>query len=363
MRKINVISLFDGCSMAKVALNELGIEVENYFASEIDKYAMQISKKNHPDIIQLGDVKNVHGGVIPIDLVIGGFPCQSFSIAGKRLNFDDERGQLFFEALRVLREVKPKYFLLENVASMKKEIRDMISKEIGVEPILINSSLVSAQQRKRLFWTNIPNIEQPGEQNIVIADILNLRIVNKRKNKIIMSKENFKVKVRKNYINCKELCCFLRNYKNKSINQIAEECDVSITKAEHWFRRDNSFSIPDEFVWGKLKQCLKITSDKYDKQITEFEIKNNNYDMAKRIYHIDGKHPTLTTLTGGGQRKTITDGKEKFYLTPEHCEKLQTLEPGYTSGVSNTQRYKMIGKGFTVKVISHILKNMKKEEK
>ena len=184
-RKVNVLSLFDGMSGTQMALYNSGIAVDKYYASEIDKYAIKITQKNFPDTIQLGDVKDIKGKDLPeIDLVVAGSPCQGFSFAGKQLAFDDERSALFFEFIRILREVKPKYFLLENVR-MKKEFQDVISEQIssvypeytsgglfGIEPILINSALVSAQNRQRLYWTNIPNIEQPEDLGIVLRDVL-----------------------------------------------------------------------------------------------------------------------------------------------------------------------------------------------
>ena len=351
----NVLSLFDGMSCGQIALERAGIEVENYFSSEIDKHAIKVTQANYPNTKQLGSVIDVKAKDLPkIDLLIGGSPCQGFSFAGKQLNFEDPRSKLFFEFVRLLNECKPKYFLLENV-KMKKEWQDIISKELGIEPIEICSSLFSAQQRKRLYWTNINiDLSKLPKSNNVIADILDLPIKNKRENKILMSKSDFKVKVRKNYIDKKELALFLRGYKTKTINEISVFCNAPKTMVEHWFRTDNSFSIPDAEYWVKLKECLKIEDSKYDKAVTEFELKNNSFDMAKRIYHIDGKHPTLTTLTGGGQRKTITDGKEMFYLTPNHCEKLQTVPLGYTKMVSERQRFRMLGNGWTVDVIAHI---------
>ena len=326
--KINVLSLFDGMSCGQIALQKLGIEIENYFASEIDKHAIAVTMHNFPNTKQVGSITELKG-MENIDLLIGGSPCQSFSNAGLRNGFDG-KSKLFWEYVRVLKETKPKYFLLENV-KMKKEWQDIISKELGVEPIEICSSLFSAQKRKRLYWTNIDvDLSKLPNSNEVIADVLELQIVNKRENKILMSKSDFKVSVRKNYIDKKELTLFLRNHKTKTINEIATFCDAPKTMVEHWFRMDGSFSIPDVKYWYKLKECLSIEDCKYDKAVTEFEIKNNSFDMAKRIYHIDGKHPTLTTLTGGGQRKTITDGSEMFYLNPEHCEKLQTVPLGYT---------------------------------
>ena len=169
---MNVLSLFDGMSCGMIALERLGIQVDNYYASEIDKYAIQVSQANYPDIIQVGDVTELDTSTLPkIDLIMGGSPCQGFSFAGKQLAFDDPRSALFFEFVRCIEELKPKYFLLENVR-MKKEYLDVISEYMGVEPIMINSALVSAQNRIRYYWTNIPNIEQPEQRGIVLRDIL-----------------------------------------------------------------------------------------------------------------------------------------------------------------------------------------------
>ena len=182
---MKVLSLFDGMSCTQIALKNLGIKVDTYYASEIDKYGIQIAKKNFPDTIHLGDVKDIKGKDLPeIDLIVAGSPCQGFSFAGKQLAFDDPRSALFFEFVRILKEVKPKYFLLENVR-MKKEFQAVISEQVsniypectsgglfGIEPILINSALLSAQNRNRLYWTNIPGIEQPEDLGIVLRDVL-----------------------------------------------------------------------------------------------------------------------------------------------------------------------------------------------
>jgi len=168
---MNVLSLFDGMSGGQLALNRAYIEYDNYYAAEIDVNSIKVTQHNYPNTIQLGDVKNVKGCDLPsIELLIAGSPCQSFSTLGDGTGFDGKSG-LFWEFIRILHEVKPKYFLLENVV-MKKEWRDIISKELGVEPIKINSNLVSAQNRKRLYWTNIPNITQPENKNIFIEDVL-----------------------------------------------------------------------------------------------------------------------------------------------------------------------------------------------
>lgn len=163
---MRVISLFDGISCARVALERAGFKVDDYYASEVDKYAIQIAQKNYPSTHQLGDVKNAFSWAShvksQIDLLIGGSPCQDLSIAKKnRKGLDGERSGLFWEYVKILREVKPTYFILENVASMPKEAKEIITKTLAVDPIEINAALVSAQNRKRLFWTNIPNIEQP----------------------------------------------------------------------------------------------------------------------------------------------------------------------------------------------------------
>jgi DNA-cytosine methyltransferase len=169
---MNVLSLFDGMSCGMIALDRLGIKVDNYYASEIDKYAMQVSAANYPEIIQVGDITKLDLSTLPkIDLVMGGSPCQGFSFAGKQLAFDDPRSALFFEFVKCVKELNPKYFLLENV-KMKKEYLDIISEYMGVEPIFINSSLVSAQSRQRYYWTNIPNVTPPEERGIVLRDIL-----------------------------------------------------------------------------------------------------------------------------------------------------------------------------------------------
>ena len=172
MEKINVLSLFDGISCGHIALDKAGIPINKYYASEIDKYAIKVTNKNYPETINLGDVTTVSGELFTekIDLLIGGSPCQGFSQAGKMKNFDDPRSKLFWEYVRILQEVKPKYFLLENVV-MKQEWQDIISEALGVKPIMIDSSLTSAATRKRLYWTNIPGVGQPEDLRITFGDI------------------------------------------------------------------------------------------------------------------------------------------------------------------------------------------------
>lgn len=172
MEKINVLSLFDGISCGHIALDKARIPINKYYASEIDKYAIKVTNKNYPETINLEDVTTVSGELFTekIDLLIGGSPCQGFSQAGKMKNFDDPRSKLFWEYVRILQEVKPKYFLLENVV-MKQEWQDIISEALGVKPIMIDSSLTSAATRKRLYWTNIPGVGQPEDLGITFGDI------------------------------------------------------------------------------------------------------------------------------------------------------------------------------------------------
>lgn len=168
---MNVLSLFDGMSCGQIALNRAGIPYTNYYASEINKYAIKATQANYPNTIQLGSVVDIKNTSLPpIDILIGGSPCQGFSRAGRFLNFNDPRSKLFFEYVRILKDTKPKYWLLENVV-MKKEWEDIISEHLGVSPVLINSNLVSAQNRSRLYWANFP-ITQPKDTNTILIDIL-----------------------------------------------------------------------------------------------------------------------------------------------------------------------------------------------
>lgn len=177
---MNILSLFDGMSCGQIALNKAGIKYDNYFASEIDKYAIQVTKDNFPNTVHLGDVTKIDFKTLPkIDLLIGGSPCQGFSFAGKQLNFNDPRSALFFEYVRALKELKPKWFLLENVR-MKKESENVISEHLGVGPVKIESSDFSAQKRTRLYWTNIP-ISEYTDKGIVLSDIIEHGLVDKDK--------------------------------------------------------------------------------------------------------------------------------------------------------------------------------------
>jgi len=300
---MNVLSLFDGISCGQIALNKANIPYNNYFASEIDKNAIKVTQHHYPNTIQLGDVTKIDVSNLPkIDLLIGGSPCQGFSLAGSGLNFEDERSKLFFEYVRLKNELQPKYFLLENV-KMKQEWQDIISDLLGVKPILINSSLVSAQNRERLYWTNLPIDGLPTDKGILLKDIIEDGQVLKDKSQTILAtlyKENAKSMIKQN----KQGILILKNiYPKKGQN-------------------GNVYSI-----FGKCKTLSAGVG-----------IKGNGIGSSNS--------PKIETTNADGWRK----------LTPIECERLQTVPDNYTEGVSNTQRYKMLGNGWTVDVIAHIFK-------
>lgn len=366
--EINVLSLFDGIACGYEALIKAGIEVNKYYASEIDTNAIKIAQKNHPDIIELGDINKWQEWNIDwssIDLLIGGSPCQGFSVAGKQLNFNDERSKLFFvfvDILNHIKKVNPNIkFLLENV-KMKKEYSDAISEILNCKPIEINSALVSAQNRKRLYWTNIKNVSLPKDKEILLKDIV---------------LENTETDANKSY-------CIDANY--------AKAC------ASDYFKRRRK-----QQVYAKIKEYI-VPFDK-TLQILDKEVQNGKLGFfrrdcqANRVYYIHNKAVTLCGEAGGGAAKMgqylfgcltpdrvnkrqngqrFNDGN-KFYtltaqdrhgiliegyirkLTPIECERLQTLPDNYTEGISNSNRYKVLGNGWTVDVIAHIFSYLKDE--
>lgn len=306
---MNVLSLFDGMSCGQIALNKLGIKYDNYFASEIDKYAIQVTQKNYPNTKQIGSVTDVKGADLPkIDLLFGGSPCQSFSRAGDGSGFDGS-SKLFWEFARVLKEVKPTYFLLENVI-MKKEWEQVITDTLGVEPIEINSNLVSAQNRRRLFWTNIPNIEQPLDKGVFLKDILDLVVDDK-------------------YYLTEKGTSYITNNERLKKKFTALNGGKTLTLMSQYNQSKNGTFL-----------CVdgngRIDSEKTGTLTQRYYKGVENY----------GSNPFL--LTNHKFRK----------LTPIECERLQTVPENYTESVSDTQRYKMLGNGWTVDVISHIFKNI-----
>lgn len=337
---MKVLSLFDGISCARVALERAGIPVEAYYASEIDKYATQVSHKNYPDIVNVGSVVGLNPYQIftkedTIDLLIGGSPCQDLSIAKRdRKGLDGERSGLFWEYVRILNEVKPKYFILENVASMPKEAKDLISETLGVQPIMINAALVSAQQRKRLFWTNIPNVTLPEDRGILLKDILESGDTDRLKSYCIDA----------SYWKGASL----QHYLSKGVRQLVfsskkRRTDVKILDEKSETLTASYRGSPDGDGRMGIVRIGQI----------------GNGGQGDRIYSPEGKSVTLSALGGGRGAKTGLYQTEEYTvrkLTPVECERLQGLPDNYTEGISNTQRYKCCGNAFNVDVVAHILK-------
>jgi DNA (cytosine-5)-methyltransferase 3A len=354
---INVLSLFDGMSCGQLALNRAGIKYNNYYAFEIDKYAITVTQANYPNTIQKGSVVDYDFKSLgEIDLLIGGSPCQGFSFAGKQLNFNDPRSALFFEYVRALKEVKPKYFLLENVR-MKQEYQDVISEHLGVEPIMINSSLVSAQNRVRLYWTNIPNITQPEDKGIVLKDIIEDGLIDRDKSYCIDANyfkgtnlEQYLTKKRRQVVFARQVGRRLNNGKRDDYNKnIPANQVIEVNKNPN---KSNTLSTVD-------KDNLLVTI--YGDHSKPVRIGYVTKSMGTRVYHEAGKSVCLSAHGGGWGAKTglYHDDYCIRKLTPIECERLQTVPDNYTNHVSNTQRYKMLGNGWTVDVIAHIFKGLK----
>jgi DNA (cytosine-5)-methyltransferase 3A len=277
---MNVLSLFDGISCGQIALNKAGIKYDNYYASEINKYSIQVTSKNYPDTIQLGNVSEINVNELPnIDLLIGGSPCQSFSNMGDNTGFEG-KSKLFWEFVRILNEVKPKYFLLENVV-MKKEWQDVISEAVGVKPIKINSALLSHQRRNRLYWTNIPGITQPNDLDLDFRDIIEQNVHPKY------------------------------NLTKRAVERVREKQGYDLV--------------------AKKAKCLFATYYKNNSNSREGQIVEQNGVLRR--------------------------------LTPNECEILQTVPLNYTDCLSDTQRYKTLGDGWTVDVIAHIFERLKEPKK
>ena len=428
---MNVLSLFDGMSCGRLALDRLGIKVDKYYASEIDKYAIQVASANYPDTIQIGDVCDVKGEDYPnIDLILGGSPCQGFSFAGHQLAFDDPRSALFFEFVRVLKEVNPKYFLLENV-KMKKEFLDIISDQVGVEPILINSSLLSAQNRQRYYWTNIPGVEQPEDRGLVLKDILETEADERPTKDTERNRRHHKTPEQKSLTMTATMYKGAGNNGMTLVPMVDKIPDKSETIKSQYYKSSKA-----NFERKGTFHATGVPLDKPKRVGTAVDIKG--HDSIKRVYSPEGKSPTLTTMQGGhrqpkvvkggafrgraydkdGKRmdrdgssvanktkqmlelrqddksnalttvqkdtlvvesaireksKTVRSGGRGSYdrhewdsvdemhwrkLTCLECERLQTVPDNYTNHVSNTQRYKMLGNGWTIEVIAHILKGI-----
>lgn len=393
-----VLSLFDGMSCGQIALNQLGIKADKYYASEIDKWAIQVTQKNYPDTIQLGDITKWREWDIDwasINLVYGGSPCQGFSFAGKQLAFDDPRSKLFFEFVDIVNHIKSLNpdvkFLLENVR-MKKEYLDVISEYMGVQPVMINSALVSAQNRVRFYWTNIGEIEQPEDKGILLKDIIESGEVDREKSLVVTTRV---------------AGATAKRYKEKSLHQMVVTGGAIRGRYNGDGKTEQKLEVQHT---GRANSITTVQKDSLCIQVGEANIKG--HDSIKRVYSPDGKSPTLTTM-GGGHREpkiAVREATKKGYaeagigegldltfpnsktrrgrlmktksncltsanyeygiveptltwrkLTPLECERLQTVPDGYTEGVSNTQRYRMLGNGWTVEVIKHIFSKLEAE--
>ena len=424
---MKVLSLFDGISAGQLALQRAGIAVDAYYASEVDKYAISVTDKNFPDTIQLGDVTKWREWDIPwgeIDLVIGGSPCQGFSFAGKQLNFDDPRSALFFVFVDICHRVaddNPKMrFMLENVR-MKKEYQDVISGYFGVQPIPINSSLVSAQNRYRLYWTNIPNVTQPDDRGILLRDI----ILGDVDNKYYLSAEaiDYMGRLRngkerweyhKNNLDGKSACLTANMYKGvpygvlritgarqtgrylvdgkradhtvDSMSGLTEQrielrkdgksnCLTSVQKDSLVGIVDDMYkNRPERFYEDKSptlrseRSGLKVVVQK-DSLIVPEATKKGYVEVQPNegvdLTFINSKTRRGRLMKDKSNCLTATNYDYCWYngyicrkLTPIECERLQTFPDNWTEGISDTQRYKALGNSWTVDVVAHIFKNL-----
>lgn len=324
---MNVLSLFDGMSGAMAALQSLGIKPDNYYACEIDKYSEAVSRFHYPNIIRLGDVRRVSFFGLPkIDLLVAGFPCQSFSLAGKQLNFDDPRGQLFFEVVRLIDELQPKFFILENV-NMKKDIEAEINKLVGIKPIVINSALLSAQNRKRNYWVGgykdgevyQIDIQQPDDRGILLRDVIQEDVSNEY-----------------NITGAHLRYCTNEKHLKKKYSAINPNKSITLTARQY-------------AAWNGNYLTIQQRARGYNKGGLFFD-----------------KSPTLS-LNSWQDNNHLTDGLSIRKLTPVECERLQTFDDNFTQygiinnkvvQISNSQRYKMLGNGFTRDVIAHIIQHI-----
>lgn len=297
---MNVLSLFDGIACGRVALERANVPVERYLASEIEPNAIKVATSHYPDIQQIGDVSKINTHDLPrIDLLIGGSPCQGFSSSGKGLNFVDPRSRLFFEYVRILKEVNPRFFLLENV-KMKKEWENIITDYLGVSPICINSSLVSAQNRERLYWTNIPGVKQPVDKNIRLEDVL-------------------------------ENCTWTRPgaIRGRRLNK-GSILGRRLNGNGH--RQDYDKSVP-------ITQCL--------------EVRRTNTEKSNCITTVD-KDNVLTPLPPGRYPDAFKNQLPFRYYTTVEYSRLQTLPDDYLNMIPESSARKALGNGWTVDVIAHI---------
>lgn len=362
MKTLRVLSLFDGISCGQIALERAGIPVEVYYASEIDKYAIQVTMKNYPNTIQLGDVRKIDFTefIGKVDLIMGGSPCQDLSIAGKRAGLQGEKSGLFYKFVEAIEVIKPKYFLLENNYGMPQDAYEEMSRLMGCYPIMINSALVSAQTRKRYYWFNwglmqynlfgFPtcDIPQPKNKGILLKDILENGYAPDNKSRCIQSSIGRTTE---------------REYFKKNQGQMVGEPII--------------YQLPRGYNDGGIKKdkspALTTSQWQYNNLlVNKGPVRLSQYEKSKgqaqRVYSVNAKTVTINANGGGQGGKTglykidLPNGDYVIRkLTPIECERLQTLPDNYTEGISNSQRYKCLGNGWTVDVIAHIFNFLKEE--
>ena len=373
---MRVLSLFDGISCARQALTEAGVRVDAYYASEIDPKAIQIAMKNFPDTIQLGDIRSLREPPTPIDLLIGGSPCIDLSIAkANRQGLAGTHSSLFWEYARIFRIVKPRWFILENVASMPKKDRDIITQEMGVEPVMFDASLVSAQSRRRLFWTNI-QFQLPADQGILLKNILqpdaevDESMTTKGKSFCLTAsyykggegqweyehnkKKHQRTMVKLGHIgNTDGQANRVYSTEGKSATLSANSGGGGAKTGLYWIPSPYPIHIPEGTSTEsirvgheqrrKLKDGKRADDDPSVEAIRRIETRN------------DDKCGTLTTVLKDNHIVDLSQSRVRK-LTPIECERLQGLPDDYTSGIPKTHRYKCLGNGFCVPVITHILR-------
>jgi DNA (cytosine-5)-methyltransferase 3A len=346
-------------SCGQIALNRVGIKYDNYFASEIDKHSIKVTQHNYPNTIQLGDITSIKGSDLPtITLMCGGSPCQNLSFAGKMNGMStkdkyeivsleqylelkekgyefDGQSYLFWEYVRLLNEVKPKYFLLENVKMLKKW-ENIISNVLGVEPIEINSTLVSAQNRRRLYWTNIPNVQQPIDKeinlkDIIVDDIFNLKMTNDEKIDSLTKSYGSDIVVNEDDV----VTLYANNGKKVNI--------------------DLSNDVPFSFYETRTEEGKEMRRKIRIETGRDSTPRSKEYKMYKPIK----THKGNCLVTVESPLDYIVDTNWNYRkLHRIEMERLQTVPNGYTNVVSDSQARKMLGNGWTVDVIAHIFKNI-----
>lgn len=378
---LTVLSLFDGMSCGAIALREAGIKVKQYFASEIDKAAIRQTQHNFPETIQLGSVVGVNVSELPhIDLLIGGSPCQGFSFAGKQLNFSDPRSVLFFEYVRILREIQ-KYnpdvkFLLENVR-MLSEYENIISSHLGIFPVAINSALVSAQNRYRLYWTNIriksvrdlfgstlhTDIPQPEDRDIYLRDILDSDV----DSRFYLKSDEIDKLVRQREYGVQEQ----GNIPDENILDLWFDPSDDSAFARHDFERIDPDKVSSRNPFCPAPDVARVPIQAIQKNHLIRDCRNESSStlvipgsVVKPQFGggfrpiVSGKASCLVASSSKFAAMLIVNGDDMVirYLTPAECCRIQTIPEWYEWNCSEPQIYRLLGNGWTVAVISHIFR-------